>query len=182
MTILPVSTYAHLQAWLRREVDPQLAGEMIEAATGALEGELNATFMQREVTERHGGGLVALYLHRAPIVEVDSIADDATTPTEIAATEYFVEHSHLQRRSGAWPLPYGKWNVTYTAGWFATIADVAEDVRLACHRLVAHLLRAPQGPLSSETSGDKTDSYWEPGEALPGDVLQLVRGYARPRL
>ena len=186
-----LSTYPYLQAWLKSEVDPLVAEEAIDAATVAIERALgNVAFVQRTITaERHKGGegdgwrvkrggAQRIYLHWSPIVSVSAIADDQDTPATVAATEYEIEPHYLEHHT-YWPTPYYRWNVTYVAGHFATVAAVTEDVRLACHRLAAHILRGPQGPITSETKGDSSTAYDPATSQLPADVMQLVSHYRR---
>lgn len=186
-----LSTYPHLQAWLRTEVDMQLAEELIDSATVAIERALGQrAFVRRTITaERHAagrgngwttdrGGAQRLYTHWAPIYSVTTIADDQGTPATVPSTDYEIEPDHLEHHT-EWPVPYYRWNVTYVAGEFAGTAAVTEDVRLACHRLVAHLLRGPQGPMIGESKGDASITYDVATGTLPNDVMQLVSHYRR---
>jgi hypothetical protein len=186
-----LSTYPYLQAWLRKEIDVQLAEELIDSATMTIERALgNVAFVQRTITaERHKGGLgdvsgrdrggaKQIFLDWTPIVSVSAIADDQATAATVAATEYEVEPQYLEHHS-EWPTPYYRWKVTYVAGHFASVAAVTDDVRLACHRMVAHALNGPQGPISSESKGDASLSYAFPTAGLPDDVMQLVSHYRR---
>lgn len=186
-----LSTYPHLQAWLRREVDMQHAEELIDSATVAIERALGGVaFVQRTITaERHKGGNGdtwraergggrRLYLHWTPIVSVSAIQDDQDTPATVASTDYEIEPEYLEHHD-TWPVPYYRWNVTYVAGHFADVTAVTEDVRLACHRLVAHMLNGPQGPTLGESKGDTSVTYDVAAGVIPSDVMQLVTHYRR---
>lgn len=186
-----LSTYPHLQAWLRTEVDVLLAEELIDSATVAIERALGQrAFVRRTITaERHragsgnawgvetGGGR-RLYTHWGPIYSVTSIADDQDTPATVESTAYEIEPEYLEHHT-EWPRPVYRWNVTYVAGEFADVTAVTEDVRLACHRLVAHMLRGPQGPLIGESKGDTSTTYDVASGTLPADVMQLISHYRR---
>lgn len=190
-----LSTYPHLQAWLKRDVDMQLAEELIDAATLGIERALgNVAFVARTITaERHDGGrghvggrdrggAKRLYLHWTPIASVSAIADDQTpTASTVPATDYEIEPEYLEHHT-TWPVPFYRWKVTYSAGHFASVTAVTEDVRLACHRLVAHMLIGPQGPVSSEAKGDASVTYDIASGVLPADVMQLVAHYRRVTL
>ena len=186
-----LSTYPYLQAWLKQDVDVQHAEELIDAATVAIERALGGVaFVQRTITaERHKGGsgnainaerggAKRIYLNWSPIVSVSTIADDQDTPATVPATDYEIEPEYLEHHT-YWPTPYYRWKITYVAGHFASVAAVTEDVRLACHRLVAHALRGPQGPITSESKGDASTSYEFASGTLPADVMQLVMPYRR---
>lgn len=189
-----LSTYPYLQAWLRRDVDVQLAEELIDASTVAIERALgNVAFVQRTITaERHAagrgnaissdrGGARRIFLDWAPIVSVSTVADDQSTPATVPATDYEVEPEYLEHH-GYWPTPFYRWKVTYVAGHFASVTAVTENVRLACHRLVGHMLIGPQGPITSETKGDASVAYDIATGTLPADVMQLVSHYRRVTL
>lgn len=176
-----LSTYAHLQAWLQREVDVVLAEELIDAATVQIEKSIGRVFVARTVTgERHGvdANQKRLWLDYGPIASVSSIADDQATPATVSASDYEVE-SHYLEHHGYWPTPTYKWNVTYSAGDIASTAVVPNNLRLAAHRLVAHYLAAPQGPIISDSRADRSTSYATPADDLPPDVMQLVAQYRR---
>jgi hypothetical protein len=186
-----LSTYPYFQAWYTNAVDPLVAEEAIDAATVAIERAIGqVAFVQRTITaERHRGGdgdglrekrggATRIYLNWAPIVSVSAIADDQDTPSTVAATEYEVEPTHLEHHT-VWPAPFYRWKITYVAGHFASVTAVTDDVRTACHRMAAHILKAPQGPILSETKGDASTSYDVATGILPADVMQLVAPYRR---
>lgn len=175
-----LTTYAHLQAWLNREVDTVLAEELIDAATVAIERAVGRAFVQRTITsERHNvADERRMYLDWAPIASVTSIQDDQDTPTTVASSNYEIEWGYLEHHT-VFPRPTYRWNVTYVAGDIASTAAVTNDLRTACHRMVAHLLNAPQGPILSESKADKATSYALSTGGLPADVEELVGHYRR---
>lgn len=186
-----LSTYPYFQAWYGNQVDPLVAEEAIDAATVAIERAIGqVAFVQRTITgERHKGGegdgyharrggAVRMYLDWSPIASVASIQDDQDTPSTVASTEYEIEPTYLEHHT-TWSTPYYRWNVTYVAGHFASVTAVTEDVRLACHRLAAHILKGPQGPITSESKGESSIAYDLATGALPNDVMQLVLPYRR---
>jgi len=188
-----LSTYPYFSAWYDSEVDPLLAEEAIDGATGAIEAALgNVAFVRRTITaERQTGGYAGkrggaknLRLDWGPIASVSTIVDDQTTPATVAATDYEVERWCLEHHN-VWPMPFYRWNITYVAGDYADVTAVPEHIRTACHRMAAHILKAPKGPITSESRGDASTSFESASSfvtthgRLPADVLQLVMQYRR---
>lgn len=154
---------------------------LIDAATLAIEGYCQNAFVQRAFTDQHTGGVHGerggakrLFLSRYPIVSVASITDPAGGT--VAATDYVVASAEgYLEHVGMWPAPTYRWSIAYTAGRFASESAVNEDVRLACHMLIEDWLRAPTGPISSKSGGQRSVQY--ESRDIPERVRALLEPY-----
>lgn len=178
---------------------------LLNAATLAIEKFCQTAFVIRSITEQqleqnrlrgdrlHGiadwrlPGSKLLFLDRYPIVSVTSITDDAGNV--IGATEFAVwkDYGVLEHVS-VWPRPLastnapGRWAVVYSAGRFATTADVGADLKLAALMLVA-LRRASKIPgVQSKSVGDLSITWANggggaDGVGFPEDVAEMLWPY-----
>lgn len=170
---------------------------LINAATEQIEGFCQNAFVQREFEEFHTGGVNGrrgrarlIELRRYPIVSVGSITDDSGETVEeedflVWPERGFLEHVYR------WPVPMrerggtGRWRIVYTAGRFATTADVSADLKEAVFGLL-RFWRAHTPGVSSKKVGDfsvvfgggSSDGAGTPGlPSLPGDTVVLLQRY-----
>jgi hypothetical protein len=125
-------------------------------------------------------------LRKYPIVAVTSITDPALN-TVPAADYLIIARTGSLRHLGYWPVPQNtaglmaEWTVVYTAGRFATLVDVTDDLKLACVLLVSHRLIHVTPGVASKTAGELSVSYRDPESGdrsgLPADVQGLVWPY-----
>ncbi len=169
-----LTTVANVKGFLRTfdpEHDP-LLDTLVDAATVAIEKHIQSPVIQRSFTEDYSGGVTdsclggakRIYLRQYPIVSVTSITDDNSET--IGAADYtIVAQRGILENDGVWERPEGRWTIVYTAGLFAAVEDVTEDIQLAAHRLIAiwfHDSRQPvtaaSGPGSTGTASYGTDT------------------------
>jgi hypothetical protein len=183
-----LSTWPHLQAYMRQDIeDTLLAEQLIDAATLAIEGYCRATFVQRTITAEQcsaglsgqRGGVKRLYLRYYPIASVTSIVDDQTTPATVVAADYTIlgDLGALEYNDTYWPLPIYRWKVTYVAGMFASMDAVTDDLRLACNMQAADWYRNQPTSVVSESKGDNSKSYAINHTELLPQVQALVKRY-----
>lgn len=180
----------------------------INRATYRLEAFCGVGLVQTTYVERHtglshdgrgvmpwtaegftGGGTKFLYLQHYPVVSITSIVDEASTPTSIAAADYYVRKDvGILEHYSVWPTPYkyasgteipGEWIVTLVAGWFASVAAVTWDVKDACLSLVAEALYRTSGSVSEIESGTLRVKFAGEGEnaKLPPNVRATMGRY-----
>jgi hypothetical protein len=189
MLTYALTTWPHLKAYLRSEVeDPLLAEALIDAATVAIEAKVRNALVSRAFTDQHSGGVNGhrggakrLYLSRYPINSITSITDSGTPTNTIAATDYTVHHAFLEHVA-SWPAPTnpGHWAIVFNAGRFASIDAVDENARLACHMQVAYWLNRPREPVVSVSGSGRSRSYEFIGTpTLIPEVLPLLADYCR---
>lgn len=173
-------------AFLSTDVEPSVVEAFIDAATTRIENYCDNGFVQRTFTEYHTGGInqhtlggaKRLFLSRSPIVSVSSVTDQDDTPTAIAATSYRIAPDlNALEHISTWPAPVGRWIVIYTAGAFATTADVTADLQLAVHFLVADWLGDPQRPVLSTSTGTRSQNYVTGG--MSERVTKIIEPYVR---
>jgi len=164
--------------------DPKLDA-LVDAATVAIENYCDNGFVTRSYSEYsragingHQGGARRIFLRRYPIQSVASITE-APSGT-IPATDYLIygDEGYLEHVS-YWPAPDDRWTIAYTAGRFASTTAVDEALRLACHMLVEDWKRKPDGPVSSTSSAQRSQSFTEAD--MPQRVKLVLEPY-RSRL
>jgi len=180
-----LTTWPHLKAHLRIEVgDILLMEQLIDAASQRLDGRCRKPLRQREFTEAHSGGqglcrggAKRIWLNHRPIVSVTSIRDDQGTPATVEATDYTIlRNEGALEHHAHWPEPLYRWNITFIAGFFATVDAVDEVMRAACHRLVEHLYNAvTNGEAARSTQLGQSVTYQQllTGD-LPANVEMLL--------
>ena len=160
---------------------------LLDAASVVIEKRTRKIFVQREVSERLDGWRKRINLQWRPIVSVESIEDPAGNT--VLATDFFIDKDHgWVEHFGYFPIPMTEqgqkalWEVSYTAGRFATTADVTSDLKEACTRLAKWWADQPAGNVTSVQAGSLSVSYGAmlSGSILPGDVENLLAPYIGP--
>lgn len=166
--------------------DERLA-HLISAVSLELEKRLGTAFVQRSFTEQHEGGRKRVYLDQLPIVTVASMTDAASN-TLTLDTEYTIRQGRYIEAIGYFPHAVnsqgqrGDWTITYTAGWFASTAAVAPDVRAEAMRVIAALREAPAPTAQSVRVGDLAVTYRglksEEGQTIMDESMNVLAAYA----
>lgn len=148
--------------------------------------DLCGPIVARSVTEAHEGWAGPLRLRKYPALSVTTVTEYSGTTAQVLALEtnaakttsdYWVDLSAgiLYRRSEGyntlWPRGAGNVVVVYSAGRFATTADVSAKFRLAARIMVKHFWRFESG------AGSQTF-----GSADLADGLAQIATFAVPRV
>lgn len=145
-----------------------------------------------EVTDRveyHSGDGCsgAIMLNNFPVSEVDSVYVDATREfaagTLVQASSYFVHDDtgvlELIGEDSYWLLGKKNIKVTYTAGY--ALADMPQDIQMACKLLIGYIYRTFYSQwrmgVSSETIGQKTVTFDK--VAMPKEVEGMLKPYRK---
>lgn len=168
-----LTTWAHLRPYLDRDgIDRTHCEELIDAATVEFEKCTGKPLIIRTFAEDSEasiapgclGGAPTIWLEHRPVVSVTSISDGTET---IPPTSYVVHKARggLQYVGGRWPAPTlgSLWTVTFTAGFFADVAAVDENVRRACHQQVSYWLNLPREANISVSGQAGTTTHRLPG-------------------
>lgn len=148
----------------RTSPDNQIVG-LMETASRRLEDYAETLWLEHQVTEtlqRPGWADDSdLPLTYRPIVSVSSVTvnDEA-----VAASDYWVEDTHLRRKEDSWPTTHRSIDVTYTYGH----SEVPPDVTRGVVRLVRSMLD------SIETDG--VESLGDLDPTPPSEVQRDVLG------
>lgn len=170
--------------------DDQLLLRLTRSATAALEGYLRNNIVSRSATDSFLGYQRTWFLSRYPVASITSIVDAAanalTTDDYILIPETGMVHS----RVGVFPQGVdssgltSRWTVTYTAGRFATAADVTPDFRLAILILTAERYNRREPNMQFVASGGTQTAYSTFSmssrpvvHGLPDEVVALVGRY-----
>lgn len=137
---------------LRGSGDAMRVAGLVTAVSRRLDDACGPIVQRAVVETRHPAGGTVFLSGRPVGGVVTSVTEtwSADPPETVAATEYVVEpDGRLSRWAGYWG---SRVSVTYTAGRFATTADVEEPFVTAAGMLLQHLWRPANGG-GSETYG-----------------------------
>lgn len=162
ISLAEAKTYCGTTAGMQGFAQDTLLSSLITAASLAIRQACNGTiYIQQSFTEDYDmgkrpgelGNARRVYLLHRPIVSVTSITDDDSST--ISSDDYTViaEQGVLEHDCW-WPSPAGRWTVIYTAGKYADLTSVPENVKLACKLEINRLLlRRVPGQTSRNVSG-----------------------------
>ena len=117
-----------------------LIGELIDAASEAIERHCGRDFASAERTEHHDGNVSAVVLRARPVDSVASVHDDPSRNFEdgslVAPSRYVVDalSGIVELEAGRFSRGVKSVKVIYTGGY----ETVPDDVSRACVLLVAH--------------------------------------------
>jgi uncharacterized phiE125 gp8 family phage protein len=131
---------------------------MIEAATLKTEDYCATWWLKAETTEEHiGEGHSSLFLHRAPVTEVDSITlTNLDGEEETLDTDDYIVYESAGMIYSLYLYDRYKIEITYTAGFLDSIDDAIETVPeavLAVLMTIADWWNNPTGILSQSITG-----------------------------
>lgn len=122
--------------------DDDLIMDLINDASDEIEKACDTYLIQRSVTEDHPGGVnqaklggaKRIYLRKSPVNSVSQIIDDDSDT--VSSDDYTIVAPNILEHDTEWPIPDGRWSITYNAGWFANLSAVDYAVRKICKQLV----------------------------------------------
>lgn len=188
-------TTQDFEAYIKKpwaEADQALVQLVVDAATGVAEGVVGGRpIVQRSVTSRVPGGDF-LYLPVTPVTSIETVAGVYPDGNTWAPEDFVIDDAEIGAVSlllGR-PMPYTvagrrqKYDVTYTAGLFATEPDVDENVRLAVLIIAQQLWRTRYGRAARPgVLGERDSSVVDDvaasgsGFAIPNRAVELLRPY-----
>lgn len=158
--------------------DAQLTATYIPAVTAVIE-DLVGPVMQGQRTYVADGAGGMILLPALNLVSVDAITEAGVALT--AATDYAVDAAAgiVYRGTAVDPIDFtgGRQavEVTYTAGQYATSADVPANIRLAARIILAHLWQADQQGFRPDYGGPDNAVVVSPsGYAIPRRAEELL--------
>lgn len=143
-----------------------LLSSLIDSTSDFMEAYCSTAFVIRAFTEHLAGAVKRLFLRRYPLVSVTSITDpDGNT---VPSTDYILRRERgILEHWGRFPVAQTtqgqpcEWEVVYQAGRYAAVQNVAQQVKLACTRLL-NLFVTSDGTASSVSVGSLSVSYLTP--------------------
>lgn len=140
----------------------------------------------REVTDHDLCGARSVVLDHRPVVELVSIVEEDGTSLDVDGFRV-VRDAGLVRPVAGQRFPCGFFDVTYRAGWAATVADVPDALALACQVIVAHLYGDQRAPTLGPQVGldaEFTTTAWTSrgtgtGYAIPYKARDLMAPFWR---
>lgn len=142
----------------------------IPAATSAVEMYCGP-IIARQVTDYDQSGSYTCVLNHRPVTELVSVVPVGGTALDLDRFTVAGPVGLLRPAAGCL-LPWGRFDVTYRAGWAETVADVPDAIALACLIIVGHLWETQRGA----TLGPQPSAF---GEDLSGGSGG-GRGFAVP--
>lgn len=175
-------------------VDGATLAMYITAASRRIDAICGPVVTNAIAGERHDGGTTAIWLKRSPLRLNPSVAEyDSTgtatylaveTPGVFSGDRFVCDLTtgKVTRRRDRTTVPFegGLRNieVAYSAGRYATTADVDGRFKEACMMLVQQLWRREQS--SGSVTFGMPDSTWVPSYAVPKAVLELLADEVLP--
>lgn len=152
-------------------------GLHISAASQAVEWFVGPVII-REFVDYEQQGRNALVLDKRPVVSLVSLVGVDGAVEDVSGFRV-VPTAGLVRPVGGGRLPCGPFDVTYTAGRAATVADVPDALALACRIIVANLWETQRAPTLGPQPGfdEFTPAVTGPGFAVPYRAQHLMAPY-----
>lgn len=178
------------------DADLTLLQTYIATASKAIDDRCGPVVV-RPMTETHDGGSASIWLSAPPIDAISDVHEwDGATDTGCSEelpfafpVPYIPEHGYKvdmlsgrldRRRNGTaarWAAGAGNVLVLYTAGRYATTADVDGRFKQAAFMIVRQLWTREQ---ASGTVTYGTPDVWVPTYAVPNAVDEILAGELRP--
>lgn len=112
----------------------------------AIKRYLDKPIINEEVTERRDGGDGVIFLSNYPVISISSVTDDGDTlddPSSEGAGDggydYIADIGELYKEQGVFTTGRQKVEVTYTAGYGSTEADIPFDLKQAALIWIAQM-------------------------------------------
>lgn len=157
----------------------------ISAASAKLDAMCGPVMQTAAIVESHDGGTATVRVDLPPIYAVTSVVEYAAgigttlaaeTTTAVTGDRYqlYADTGRIVRRNGGSDSVFtdGRRNivVTYTAGRYAAVTDVAPKFKQSCFMIVDRLWRLYQASGSATYGTDE----WVPARAVPPMVNELL--------